>query len=435
LQRADVSRRLVAVVLLAQAVWFALATYWHRHEWLSGDNYFYESPAWNLASGHGLSFSRSEWEDPYLTALHEATHPEARGREFVPVIAFAPGYSLFLALVYLVTGRSVFAAVLANGALLAGFVLVGMAFLRRALGRRAVLVAAVLFALFPMWAFFAAMILSDMLHAFLFGLFALLFTSEPPTLRRAAVAGLVLGAATLVRPYALLVPFVLVAARLWFRLDVFGWPRLAVLALSAWSVVGIWTARNHYEFGVPILVTSMGPGLHLWVGTYQCTESFGYTPGWDEMASLHARLGVQDSHRVDDNARLRRAALERIAEAPGRWALACLRRVARLWIPMGRAAPPLQRTGYVLAFGTLFVSMIAGLVLVRRTRNGAVALGAVLTVYYWLVFVPLGVESRMVLPVRLFALMLSAVALERASTWVRAVRQRMAVGSELEGAS
>ena len=110
-------RRMLLAILLFQGLVFAAAVYHHRGEWLYSDAVFYERPAWNLVRGYGFSMARDEWEDPELTRLYQARHPEAASARFVPAATFPPGYSFLLAGIYGLVGWNHFAAVLVNGGL------------------------------------------------------------------------------------------------------------------------------------------------------------------------------------------------------------------------------------------------------------------------------------------------------------------------------
>jgi hypothetical protein len=65
-----------------------------------------------------------------------------------------------------------------------------------------------------------------------------------------------------------------------------------------------------------------------------------------------------------------------------------------------------------VAFGAFYVglllSMVAGLWLLRGTRNVVLAGGMVFVFYYTAVFVPLHTEARYTLPARFFGLLLSS---------------------------
>lgn len=408
------------MVLLSQVFLLATAAYLYRGQWLYSDNTFYETPAWNLASGHGFAIARDEWEDPYLTNLYHTAHPEAAASPYVPAVVFPPGYAHFLAVVYLVFGRNQLAAVLVNGLMVLATVIALFVLVRRAYGDK--LEASIVLALivvFPVWAFWAARIMSDTLNVLLTILFAVVWFVDKPSVRRTILAGVILGFACLTRPYAALLPLAFGVAWIVFRLRVFALRNVLILALVAWSMIGAWTARNYYYFKKPIAVTSMGLGYGLFVSTYEYAEL--KTGNLDlEMARERDTLGLSDYHQRDNNFRFQQIAIERIKQHPRDYVLACLRRIVGLWVSLGTGLPRLARFALSLYFGLLLITMIAGIIILRRTRNVVLAGSIVIVIYYWLLFIPLNGEGRYMLASRPFAFLLSAAA-------IVALGQRVAV--------
>jgi 4-amino-4-deoxy-L-arabinose transferase-like glycosyltransferase len=410
-------------LLLMQALLFAGAAYFRRANWLYADNFYYDSPAWNLASGHGFTLARSQADDPYLTDSYRARHPEA-DPERIPATTLPPGYGLFLAGLYTLAGHHFAVAVAANGALM----FVTLLCLWRLLERRGWAVPAfitlALMAGFPSWAFWSAVIMSDMLHCALITLFAVLLFHKEVTPRRAVVSGVVLGLAALVRPYALLLPFALLA---WYlvvdRIEAFAPRRLAVVALIAWSIVGCWTVRNYAAFGKLIPVTSMGLGKALWLASYPTPfmQDAGNTA---EVRAAEARAeadGIVDWHRHRENQELTRIAVARIEAQPLRYVGGCLQRVVRLWISaVAEGVPRLIIYGFLVVQVLTLVGMLVGLWIARRAHDPVLAGAATIVLYYWLVFVPFGGEARSLLPARGFGMILAGVGL---TALLRRIRQ------------
>jgi hypothetical protein len=400
-------RALVLGAILLQAAFFGVAAYVNRGESLGGDNGLYETPAWNLASGRGYSIARSEWEDPYVTELYRAAHPEWASSPYIPATVMPPGYGYFLALVYVVAGRSQLAAILVNGALLLGTILAVAALVGRAYGRgRAAKVAMVLVASHPMWAFWAAFIMSDTLHTFLLTLFAVAWLVDRPSPRRTVAAGVLLGLASLTRPYAVLLPVAFAAAYAVYRLRTFAPRNVALLALVAWSVFGTWTVRNLYYFHKPIVVTTLPRGITLWLASCDLPHPL------EEWRREREALGltIDDFYHVREGTQLEARAIQRIRENPVRYLWACVRRVPRRWVSMdGGGILPGPAALVLGAYHVvLLAAMVAGMVSCCRTRDPVLAGCLVMVVYYSLVFFPLHVEARYMLPVRAFGLILSA---------------------------
>lgn len=398
----------LGVALLLQGLFFAVAVYRHRGEWLYSDAVFYDAPAWNLVRGRGLSYARDHWEDPDLVRWYHARHPEAISSPFVPAATFPPGYSLFLAAIYSLVGRNHAAAVLANGVLVWATVLLTFLLARRAYGSgMTTAIVLVLVGSYPMWAYWASRVLSDVLHVFLLTLFAVVWFTDRTTMRRAILAGLLLGLAVLVRPYALLLPAFLGVAGRFFRFSAFRLRYVIPLALAMCLPVGAWVARNYRAFGTPIFV-SIGPGYGLWLAT---REPGIPSPDWERSVREELRaLGIRQVYWRRENLRLRQLALDHIRHHPVRYILLSLAKTPRRWIHVGTYTPGWGKIALGVYFGVGFALLVAGLVLVRPRSHVVVAGSVVIVLYYSLIFLPLHVEARYLLPARPFAFVISAPA-------------------------
>lgn len=404
-------RNLLILALIAQTIFFVFFAYKTAGTWLRGDNFLYETPAWNLASGNGLTIARSEWEDPYLNELYYAAHPEKANSEFIPAVVFPVGYSYFLAAVYTIFGRSHPAAIVANLMLLFATVYLMYRTARRTFGDGIEFRLAMgLTAIFPLWAFWATVIMSDTLHLFLLTLFAFVFFVEKPSLRRVLFAGAILGTATVVRPYAILLPAALfVLGGLIFRCrTAFNFRNTVVLTALCGAFLGAFVLKNYADFGKPI-VTSKGLGDGLWLSTQKDVFTDDMTEA--EMYKRMGALGVSDFHRYHENKILLDDAIRQIRERPARDALVTLTSMPRLWISLG--SDKIGGAGKIVlfvGFAALLVLMIAGAFIVRRSGNPMLVGSIVIAAYYTLVFAHLNNEGRYVLPARFFGFLLAAVA-------------------------
>jgi 4-amino-4-deoxy-L-arabinose transferase-like glycosyltransferase len=234
---------LVGVCALAAAV--RIAWDLNIHALMMSDFQYYFQKAVSIATGHGYT------NGPYPTAF------------------WPPGYSLFLAGVMKAFGLTVGVARASSVAL--WVVSTALAYLLglRLGGRWTALLAGLIVALFPDLVFFANLTASENLFVPLL-LGALLALSPeqsmtaPPTWKRAATAGLLLGLATVVRPTAVLLPAVIVLVLVaWYRSR----PALvaSVALLIAFALpTGALLARNAVEMHAPVLSTS--GGFSLWLG-------------------------------------------------------------------------------------------------------------------------------------------------------------------------
>ena len=200
----------------------------------------------------------------------------AEGRGYIhlngePTAFWPPGYPLLLSAAYVVFGDSFRVAQLLNVAL--GTATVGLVYLvgRRTLGPQPALLGAAIIAAFPSLVFYTAVTLSETAFIFLTLLAVYLLLGEgrrrgPDDLRVLAVAGLVLGFASLVRGQALFLPLAFVP--FWLRSGI-DWGRVAqkliVLGLGAGLIVGAWTTRNAIQMDAFVLI-STNAGIAFWVG-------------------------------------------------------------------------------------------------------------------------------------------------------------------------
>jgi 4-amino-4-deoxy-L-arabinose transferase-like glycosyltransferase len=227
----------VALSVLARLPWVLLV-----HAVPTSDSYFYFLGAKAIAAGHGYAI---------------LGHPTA----FFPV-----GWPGFLAGMFLFTGPSYAAVEVLN--LILWAVSGGLVYaLGRRLGGRAVgLVAGVLVAVAPTVTVYAMRAPSEALFVPLLLLVCLLLTGrrETPPLRRAAVAGVLLGAAILVRSTAELLPLLLPVWLLLRRPWRESWRAALTLAVVSGLVLVPWAVRN--QVVMHSLTLSTNGGYTAWIG-------------------------------------------------------------------------------------------------------------------------------------------------------------------------
>lgn len=221
------------------------------------------------------------------------TDPQIRSRPYFR----PPGYPWFLAAVYRVFGPGYLAPRLVQTLL--GLVACLQVFFlaRRLAGAAGALLASAVMAVYWLFIFFESELLEVplLVTLLLAALESAAGLTRAFTLRRAFGVGLFLGLAALVRPNALvLLPVVLAWA---YRLSrrrrgagrVLGFPRLALISLSASAaVIAPVTARNVLVAGDWVLITSNG-GVNLFVGTHP--DSNGFDPGVPELAEISGLSG------------------------------------------------------------------------------------------------------------------------------------------------
>jgi 4-amino-4-deoxy-L-arabinose transferase-like glycosyltransferase len=304
-------RLLLSIALLALAVRVPYVLLYPQIGSSCEDCRFYDEVARNIASGNGFvgGFASETFAGPVGHAA--------------PEVGMGPVYPFFLAAVYRTAGRSAVAVAIVQA--LAGATTVVLAtVIGFWFGRRVAIISGVLTALCPALIVYTGVMLTETLLALMLAVVVCLVgaVQRQPRITRAAMAGLALGVATLLRPECLLLlPLALIA--IW-------WPgggrRLAIalaVAIVACATIGVWTIRNYRVFHRPILVTAVG-GEALWIST----------TGWDEWPTNDPELQalVAGLDYVGQNEVLGRVAMENIRRDPWQYAAYCLRRIPAFWI-------------------------------------------------------------------------------------------------------
>jgi len=210
-----------------------------------------------------------------LAAGHGYVHPQTgEPSAFLP-----PGYPILLAAVFAFTGPSVVAAGLLNVALAAAGLVLVYLIARRMFGAPAGVLALAAMAFFPSQVVYTPAVMPDSLLTTLVlgALYAAL--AGPPGRVSSVAAGLLLGAAVLTAPKAILL---LPALPLVWRSGV-PWPRsLRATALAGAAMLLVvlpWTIRSSVQLGAPVFV-STNSGVNLWAGNHE-GASGGWEP-WDD---------------------------------------------------------------------------------------------------------------------------------------------------------
>jgi 4-amino-4-deoxy-L-arabinose transferase-like glycosyltransferase len=228
-----------AISLLVRGLWAGFAT----PDPMDGrfdDSVFYQTVAVSLADGHGYT-------NPY-------TH--------FPTAQWPPGYSYFLAGIYFLFGPTLVGARLANVVLGAATAALVYLLALRLFDKRVAVTAALVMAVFPSQIFFVALVWSEVVFTFGFvlALLCIVMALQAPGSQRRwwlLGAGLLSGAATLVRGQGFFLPIIAflawgVLGREWIRSLKWTAVTLAIMAL----VILPWTVRNYVVLHSPVLVTS-----------------------------------------------------------------------------------------------------------------------------------------------------------------------------------
>lgn len=296
--------------------------------------------------------------------------------------AFWPvGTAAILSAVYWVFGESYAAVVVLN--ILVSLAVIGMvhALALTWFDRRVAVIAAAVLAVWPSLVMYVTVIASELFFMAL--VLAGMLAWERGARSRLSLlgAGLAWAGACYVRPLALLLPVALLMGEL--LRDRTSWRArslgAAAVLLVMVAALSPWTYRNKVVFGRPVLVsTNFGPTL--WMGNNpETTGAYQEPPDWS--------LSLSEAQR---DVELRRAALAHIAEAPARFVVRTVVKLAQLhtretiaiaWNEVGieqafgrRSFGPLKAlaTGY---WYLALLAAIAGLLLLGKRRGLAASLG------------------------------------------------------------
>jgi len=175
-----------------------------------------------------------------------------------PEFERTPGYPLFIAVILVVTGRSILAVALVQAALSALVALPMFLIARRLFGERAGLVAVVLLIVDPLSLYFGALLLTETLTAFLLGitvaLLGLLLDRRSSSPWLWFLVGVLLATTTFVRPGQYYLPVVILGLLIWTARSG-GWSlasatrAIAAMLVPLVVLVGGWQIRNAVEVG------------------------------------------------------------------------------------------------------------------------------------------------------------------------------------------
>lgn len=322
------------------------------------DDSFYHLTALELADGNG-----------YVGTFDVFTSGEKR-----PIADHPPLYTLLLSFLGRLGARSVDAQRMV-GVFAGTLTVAAIGFAARQLaGQRAGLAAAALAAVYP--AFIAAdgALMSETLFGTLvaFSLVWTLFLLQRPTLPGMALLGLLVGLAALTRSEGLLllpllaVPVLVVAPG---RRLALGATMAAVTALA----IAPWVIRNVDVFGEPVYSTNDGATL---AGANCDRTYYGDVIGGFDFQCVVAVPQPQTDNRAVRSRELRQAAVDYVADHPGRAIVVAGARFARLWgfyepgdqVHVTGRDDTVQVVGIVLYYAVLLAGLAGGVLLLRRRQ-------------------------------------------------------------------
>jgi 4-amino-4-deoxy-L-arabinose transferase-like glycosyltransferase len=340
---------------------------------------------------------------------------------FGPTAFRAPGYPLFLAGAYAVTGGSWAAVRILQALLGTATIAAAYALARQAFGReRVALLAAALVAVHPVLLYLTGIVYPEVLASLLVtvaaALLARLVDERRVTNGQSLLLGLLLGAGVLLRPAVLLFAALVAAVAAWVDWRQRGLPaRAALIPAVVLLCLLPWTVRNYRVFGELIPLTTEA-GVTFWGGNHPQGNGGHVQPaaatwqGGDPPQSLYGWAGLSET---EGERLFYGAALEWIRHEPLHWLKLLPQKLARSWmLVFGNEARANALPGWIGKVYLLFpLSVLAGLVLSWIYRRKLVAVYCLLAAQTLttLAFYGSTRQSALVIPC---ALVLSAFALD-----------------------
>ena len=308
-----------------------------------------------------------------------------RNPEGLPTAFWPPGYPVFMAGIYALSGVSVTAVRIVQSVLGAILCLLVYAIAARLIGRRPAILAAAITALYPLLIYTAGAVYPVTLQALLIAAVVLLVVQAVSTGGRAhaVAAGLLGGYATLTAASAL--PAMgLVAVWMFFASDRArpaasrrrGLTLAVLFLVPLLLVVGNWTVRNARVMGSPVLVSANGGG-NFWLGNYPgVTASTGnrMTP---EMDAERRAITQQNPDEIARDRAFYARGMEHVRSDPGRFVMLSLSKALNLWriYPQpgteDRPGHDLERLASILSYGVLLPFAVAWVLFSLRRNAGA----------------------------------------------------------------
>lgn len=336
-----------------------------------------------------------------------------------PTAFFMPLYPLFLAGIFAVFGSGFFPAQLVQMLLSALLPLIAFHLARRAAGKETALFAALLAAIHPYFIYYAGLLVTQTLFVVLLGLASSAYYAlrDRPTVRRAALLGLLLGLSFLTRTFtATFLPLLLLA-----MLAELGLPRLfhtpgtdnrggrplaraAALALVTTvvftAVATPWVIRNFNLFDELVILPTKG-GRNLWEYNNQkfSTEFETAENAWTreryrkirrkEMPTLERRETVEfpvfapNLLETERNRILNRNVKTFILANPRVYFRLCLVRASEMVrvTPVRKTSPVFKTVAWLTIGWQLPLALVGMVMLARRWRRGPLYL-YLLTLFY-----------------------------------------------------
>ena len=315
-----------------------------------------------------------------LTQASDERHWDALGKAYLALGVLHPDtgmyrpplYGLFLAGIYQMFGHA--PAIVRIAQAVIGAITCWLIFLIGCkMGRgnaRVGLVGAALFAIYPLFVFFPAVLMAETLLVFLttVSFVGYLRFSQQSTHLRAMAFGGAVGLSALCKP--VLLPWLLPVLSVW------AWhshlprvqkaARVAVVIGAVIAVIAPWTARNDALSG-EIVPISANLGINLLVGAHPQGRGY-YDNRIDYLAQYHTLADT--SHAVAADRKVAGIVLGWIADNPLHYLRLCIDKLFYFWCPWVPGESPVRTVVAALSCGPVLLLGLAGAYCQRRTVAG-----------------------------------------------------------------
>jgi 4-amino-4-deoxy-L-arabinose transferase-like glycosyltransferase len=375
----------------------------------------YDTYAWNVAQGRGYRGMSPDVQDQdHLTAYRP------------------PGPSLVWAGLYGAFGHRYDVVRIAHCLLGAGTILLVYGIGRRCFGDGVGLLAAAIFAAYPISLLYSTQLVSEPLGTMLllWYVLACLRFAERPEWGRAAQSGILLGLSLLTRASTV---FMLPLFVIWVVWQFRGQARILVMSLAiplvALMVLVPWVARNYAVFGEVIPFSTMG-GSVLLQGNNRVVFSepryHGYSV-WDTEIPEYRDALRAPNNEVERDRVAKALAIRWLKDNPDKWWFLMKAKFIRSWTPILQPhSPRLYRLGMLLAWGPLLVlfaiSFFPTLVVLLYERHPGWIIHLTILHFVLNTLVFFG-NSRYRYPIEPLCMILAAKTLIYCVEWLRGIGQ------------
>jgi len=363
---------LFVISILTRLILFHLV---YNPDWCGGLVREYRVIAENVLDGHGFSM---KIEDKY-----------------VPKIVHPPGYSLFLATIFALFGKSDFPVRAIQILIDSLSVILIFLIVERIFGGFTALIAALIAGLYPFSVIMSFMLLPATVALFISILAAYFYSKKELKGSDYLISGLLLGIAALFRSQLIVIPFFISLGFILSKGIKRGIKPLMYILISAFLVISPWTVRNwrHFHKFVPLTI---GLGWSMWVGIGEDFPASGAPAKDEELARSEDYESCTYPFPVERDAARIKKSVNFIKTHPFQYVAVMIKRLFRLLVGFYVPVKPIFKFFISLAkFLLIFLGFLGMIFSLKRKEV------LPLIIFPWgmaLCLIPMHVEGRYFLP-------------------------------------